>query len=910
MEAENSEKEIIEKRKENLLKFVKDKGNWIYYVFLSAIVLLSVYIRTRNISKLKDITTGTWTLGPDLDPFLFLRWAKDIIKNGSLIKIDMMRYVPLGHNTSAEMKLLSYMIAWFHKFLEFFSLSNDVTYSAILFPVFFAAITAVAFFLFAREIFYKEDDKTKNIIALISTLLFILMPSLLPRTIAGIPEKESAAFFFMFMAFYFFLKSFNSEKLKNGLIFSILAGLMTGIMGLVWGGATFVYIMIGGTMFFLFIIGKIEKKHFYYYGLWFFISIFLGMPFNARFSLINLLVSFVTTINIFMFLVIGFHFFVVKKFNIKEKIKLKKFPSQISSLLIIFIFVIILSSLVFGPLFIKNQVQDVIKSTIRPLSTTRFGLTVAENRQPYFVSDWKNEFGPIIFGIPVIFWLFFVGTVAMFNKLIKNLRKNERTVLTTSYFIFLFCLIFSKYAPHPNLLDGEGNLSLLMYFGGVLIFVLSFIYFYWKRYKEGGFEIFKEFNFSYVFYFIILTMGIVGARGAVRLIMVLAAFVPISISFLVVMISKKALTEKEETTKFFVWILAIILIILLIFSAWKYYQTEKYMAENFAPGAYQWQWQKAMSWIRENTPENAVFAHWWDYGYWIQSIGERATVLDGGNVIVYWNYLMGRNVLTGTSETEALDFLYTHKTTHLLVDSTEIGKYTAFSSIGSDEDYDRFSWIPTFLIDESQTQETKEDITYIYGGGFVLDEDIIWNQDGKEIMFPKKKAGVGAVIIKFDQKNELKQPTAIMVYNNQQYNIPLRYAYYKDKLMDFESGLDAGVFVFPKIDIINNQAKVSDQGALFYLSRRTVHSNLINLYLFNKNSEYFNLVHTESSPFVDSLKANNIDVGEFVYYQGFQGPIKIWEIKYPNGMKVNEEYLKLVYPNQQLEIAKEGEYSN
>ena len=113
---------------------------------------------------------------------------------------DMMRSSPLGYDTAGEMKLLSYLIAYFHKFLSLFGLSNDVTYSAILFPVFMFALTTIAFFLFAREIFYKQNDKTKNLIALISTLIFVLVPSLLPRTIAGIPEKEAAAFFFMFFS--------------------------------------------------------------------------------------------------------------------------------------------------------------------------------------------------------------------------------------------------------------------------------------------------------------------------------------------------------------------------------------------------------------------------------------------------------------------------------------------------------------------------------------------------------------------------------------------------------------------------------------------------------------------------------------------------------------------------------------
>ena len=34
-------------------------------------------------------------------------------------------------------------------------------------------------------------------------------------------------------------------------------------------------------------------------------------------------------------------------------------------------------------------------------------------------------------------------------------------------------------------------------------------------------------------------------------------------------------------------------------------------------------WPDAMQWLRENTPEDAVIASWWDYGYWISTLGER-----------------------------------------------------------------------------------------------------------------------------------------------------------------------------------------------------------------------------------------------------------------------------------------------
>ena len=170
-------------------------------------------------------------------------------------------------------------------------------------------------------------------------------------------------------------------------------------------------------------------------------------------------------------------------------------------------------------------------------------------------------------------------------------------------------------------------------------------------------------------------------------------------------------------------------------------------AYNFIPSSYNIQWQKAMSWVRDNTPSNAAFSHWWDYGYWVQSIGKRATMVDGGNAITYWNYLIGRHVLTGDNQDDALELLYNHNISYFLIDSTDIGKYTAFSSIGSDENFDRYSFISPFLLDESRTQETNNMTLYIYPGGIGLDEDLIINQNGREILLPANSAGVGAIVV-------------------------------------------------------------------------------------------------------------------------------------------------------------------
>lgn len=39
-------------------------------------------------------------------------------------------------------------------------------------------------------------------------------------------------------------------------------------------------------------------------------------------------------------------------------------------------------------------------------------------------------------------------------------------------------------------------------------------------------------------------------------------------------------------------------------------------------------WLDSLEWIKNNTSEDAVIAAWWDYGYWIQTLAERATLAD------------------------------------------------------------------------------------------------------------------------------------------------------------------------------------------------------------------------------------------------------------------------------------------
>ena len=168
-----TEERLIEERKAKVIQFVKLKKSWIVFIFLIALVWFAIWLRTVNIDGLKDVTTGSWTLGPDLDPFLFLRWAKEIIATGSLADIDPMRYVPQGFKTKEELILLPYMMAYFHKIALLFG-STSVDQSAVYFPAYMFGLTVIAFFLLSRKIFIDRLGELKSdLIALVSSFFLI-----------------------------------------------------------------------------------------------------------------------------------------------------------------------------------------------------------------------------------------------------------------------------------------------------------------------------------------------------------------------------------------------------------------------------------------------------------------------------------------------------------------------------------------------------------------------------------------------------------------------------------------------------------------------------------------------------------------------------------------------------------------
>ncbi len=864
--------DVIAKRKEKLLGYARNKKAVVYFV-LAIILWIGYYIRTRNLPLLQD----RYPLA--LDPYVFTRYAHYVLEHGKLMAVDYMRNYPVGFAMFRETPILPYVLVYFYKFVHLFDPNITLTKAVIIYPPTITILTMFFFFLFIRNIF---GNKT----ALLATFLLTIIPTFLHRTLAGFADKEALGFMFMFASLYLFVKAWNAKRLHTNIVLGSIAGAATGFMGLAWGGVGFNFMIIGIFGFFVFLFYKATKNNTIAYASFVIVMIYV-LLLSKRYTVYSITTSFTSGLIAFSLIMACIDMLVFKLdvLKLKDRI-LKIIPRGFALLLLGIIAIFVITAVMYGPGFFLDKPSSLVYDLLHPLKD-RWATTVAESHEPFMVS-WIND----------ISWKYFlmvmIGSILLFYNTVKVIEKH-RFKLTVLYSLFILSFAFSRYSPN-GILNGNSPLSRFFYLGSPLIFVFGvaslYLYLFYK--DKETFEKFTKLKIENLLVLVWFFVTLMGARRAVRLTMVFAPVTTVVVSYLVFFMLEKRLVFRNNYLKAAtVGFVAVLLLNPFSISPLMFGILDKGIIPKFSSDimtmasytgpSFNVQWQKAMNWVKENTPDDAVFAHWWDYGYWVQTGGNRATITDGGNAIGYWNHLMGRHVLTGKSDMEALEFLFAHDAGYLLMISDEVGKYPAFSLIGSDENFDRQSWISLFTMDRDTVQETRDAIVYLYRGNFMLDDDFVYN----DVLFPRKGSAIGGFFIPMKQENGTNmgfdQPYAVVFNNAQQMQVPLECVFMNGQEINFDvDGLDGCLMFIPRIE----GNKITTIGSALYLSKKVKEGRFAQLYLFGRPSEYFELVYNDEG----ELRLADYN-GRVV------GPLKIWKINYPDGMEVKQVYLQPDFPD-------------
>ncbi len=851
----DSAEEIIAKRKEKIIQFfeniLKGKSNplferTIYGIMLFSTIVLSIYIRIQNLPLLK----GKYLLG--LDPYFFYRYATIIYEKGALPAIDYMRYSPVGYPT-LRFKTLSYLFVYMYKIAKFFYSGLTQMQWHEVYPPIITAISFIFFFLMIKETFNKKT-------ALISTALLAVLPAYLYRTGGGFADHEAIAMLFMFMSIYFFIMSWKKNNLRLASLFMIISATSAGLMAASWGGVKFLTVSIFIFLVIYTLLKPITKKELIKTGLFVFPYIFLANLFS--FWAINSEIFAADNLGL-----AAIFFYMLLTYLIKNLKSLEKFRKKFEKKVAIPILSGIVGLIIFIPIFIslvslKLVSLHLVLTRFFGHGLSRFETTVSESMMPQIIPNWisKGNFGTI--GLI----LFFVGALFLVYYATQNSKKNQ---IFLSSVVGAFLLIFLGSSLSLNFQSKilgkilSSNYMLL----SLGIFLIIFGYYMHLYYKDkDNFKKLQEINWRYFFIISFFLVTLLTAKVSTRFLFSLAPFAMIVSGFF---ISKTLdIINQKKKIQWVSIIIVVFLVILLLSNARISYYQNKYSGSGY-PG----QWENSMNWLKENTPENAVIAHWWDYGYWTQTMGNRTTVGDGGN-LMGWNHDLGRYAMTGKNETKYLSYLKTHKVTHLLYSEEEIGKYHAFSYIGSDENLDRESTIGIFSLLESK--EIRNGTRYFYSGGWGLDKDYAIGN----LIYEKNVDGLGG--FSYDiVGNEITNPIAYLVKDQQAKGYKARCICEAGNCTEFEDYMFDGCFVFaPYIQTDQRgMQQLFNRSALFYLSPKVDGGLFAELYMKNQKIDAFKEVYNDGTPLA-------------LYNGRIIGPIRIWEVNYPEWVEEDNIYLQ------------------
>lgn len=866
--------------------------NILIIALLIFILIGSTWIRLQNLPLLVDSTTGK-NIPLALDPFYFLRVAETMLSDGGLSTFDSMRYPSLNLGFTNEFTPRA--VVGLYKLFTIFNQDVTLQFVDVISPVIFFIFGLIAFFFL---IFVLTKSK---ITALISTGFLAIIPMYLYRTLAGFSDHESIGMFSFFLVLLIYAISINfldkksqkSGKNKNDLIKISLLGIATAFFSAFnlasWGGiAKFTFIIIPLSLLLIWLFkeknleenkSKILRNYLLFYFVWFFFTAIFSSIYG--YSILGMFNQFISGTNIVMVIVLLFiaidYILII---NEKKYLKgnMRKYRALISGGLMLIlggVILFLLNKNLFAILF------SLFSGLLDPFGESRVGSTVAENAQPYLL-NWMNQIGKMFF------WMFYLGMVFVGVEISKGVKKKKHKILFSLTWILMISGILFSRISESSLLNGFNSISKLFYFASLLIFA---IYFIWLYFNEKV-DVKSELLIIAFWLFFMLVAG----RGAIRFFFLMSPFICFMVGYFSIKLFEYFKKSKDELLRILSFLVLILVVIGLIISIFSFTGNIIQQAKYTGPSA-NVHWQKAMSWVRDNTPSESIFVHWWDYGYWVQYLGERPTITDGGHGNGFWDHLIGRYVLTTPYPETALSFMKAHDVSYLLIDQTDIGKYPAYSSIGSDKDSnDRYSMIPIIKLDPSQTQETSEKEILVYPGGSPIDQDIIFEQNGNQIFLPAQQSGLGGIILEVNkQRGSFDNAYGVFFYNNQQFKIPLRYIYYNKQMIDFGEGLDAVIYIIPSISQSNQGMQMENFGAVIYLSPKVFPSLVSQLYLLNDPFDKYagvELVHAEPNPIIASLNSQGLNLNEFIYYGGVQGPIKIWKINHQNNIIAKEEFLR------------------
>ena len=512
----------------------------------------------------------------EFDPFFDYRATKYIVDHGLNAYFkwhDTLSWYPEGRDVPATSQSGLHIVAAF--LYKIFGAGSSLLDFTILLPVVLGSLTTIVIFALVRTI----GGTTAG---MFSALLFAFSPAIIQRGNLGWFKSEPLGLFFALLGLYLLLSALKHKEVKYAIAKAVVGGLVLRLANASWGGVQYFSIPI--SIFFVALpFFRKETNIAVYVAIAFTVCTIIGAGAFPRPG-----VSFVFGLAGFaliggtIFLIIA-HF--VNKFSQPRKaIRNKLF-------LLIAFFAVGVGFIGFGA---YHHSSFRYLNAINPFLSTQNQLvaSVAEHFTPTLV-DYFTDYSVLLMFAGLAIWMAFK-------------RRDDMSI---------FALILGITGIYVS-----ATFARLMVFSSIGIIVLAGL---------GLYEVTRSFLSD-------RDSSSSSASGQA------ASQMPGSKS----MKAKKRVIEggsRSQPPKSRWVVISFVALIIFILSVPTVYPPSSNWVNSadippsIANGGTGYRvttndWTDALHWIATNTPKNAVIASWWDYGYWITTLGNKTSLADNATL--------------------------------------------------------------------------------------------------------------------------------------------------------------------------------------------------------------------------------------------------------------------------------------
>ncbi|MBN1645279.1 FKBP-type peptidyl-prolyl cis-trans isomerase [Candidatus Woesearchaeota archaeon] len=185
---------------------------------------------------------------PDIDPYTYLRFARNKIETGSFADTikdgttwDDHSLAPLGRRVSINFH--HFFLVFLYKIMSFFNSNIPLMQSATYFPI-------IMIFLSLFPIFFIGKRLAGNVGGFFAASMMVLNVGALGRTPWGHADTDAYNIFFPILIVWLFIESIIAKSYKKKLLFSALTAFSLAIFSKAWaGGWWYVFYFLLITLF-------------------------------------------------------------------------------------------------------------------------------------------------------------------------------------------------------------------------------------------------------------------------------------------------------------------------------------------------------------------------------------------------------------------------------------------------------------------------------------------------------------------------------------------------------------------------------------------------------------------------------------------------------------------------------------